>query len=77
MVSICRRESRDGNLVALFPRLVCYRSDESRATLSAQQGSAGFLVSVNTAYVEPFNPIVGAQYFALGEVENAEGERKE
>lgn len=68
-------KSRDGNLVDLSPRLVCYRSDESRATLSAQQGSTEYPVSVNTASVEPFNPILGAQYFALGEVEHAEGKK--
>lgn len=68
-------KSRDGNLVDLSPRLVCYRSDESRATLSAQQGSTEYPVSVNTASVEPFNPILGAQYFALGEVEHVEGKK--
>lgn len=70
-------KSRDGNLVDLFARLVRYCSDESRATLSAQQGSTEYPVSVNTAYVEPFDPIIGAQYFALGEVETAEGKKNE
>lgn len=57
----------------MFPRLVCYCSDESRATLSAQRGPSEHPVIINTVHVEPFNPIVGAQYVALGEVENAEG----
>lgn len=61
----------------MFARLVCYRLDESRATLSAQQGPAEYPVSISTVHVEPFNPIIGAQYFALGEVEYADGEEKE
>lgn len=59
----------------MSPRLVCYRSDESRATLSAQRGPTHCPVSIGTADVEPFHPILGAHYLALGEVENAEGEK--
>uniref|UniRef100_A0A3B5B1H5 TEN1 subunit of CST complex n=1 Tax=Stegastes partitus TaxID=144197 RepID=A0A3B5B1H5_9TELE len=45
---------------------------ESRATLSAQHASKDHQVVVHTLFVEPFNPIVGAQYIALGEIEKNE-----
>uniref|UniRef100_A0A3B5AFG9 TEN1 subunit of CST complex n=1 Tax=Stegastes partitus TaxID=144197 RepID=A0A3B5AFG9_9TELE len=44
----------------------------SRATLSAQHASKDHQVVVHTLFVEPFNPIVGAQYIALGEIEKNE-----
>lgn len=31
---------------------------------------------VHTVFVEPFNPIIGAQYLVLGEVENAQGKER-
>lgn len=30
-------------------------------------------MAVHTLFVEPFNPIIGAQYLVLGEIEKAEG----
>uniref|UniRef100_A0A3B4GLK0 TEN1 subunit of CST complex n=1 Tax=Pundamilia nyererei TaxID=303518 RepID=A0A3B4GLK0_9CICH len=53
-------------------RLVCYQPEESRATLSAQHASKEHRVVVHTLFVEPFNPIIGAQYTVLGEIENDE-----
>ncbi|TNN69507.1 CST complex subunit TEN1 [Liparis tanakae] len=47
--------------------------EESRATLSAQHASKEHHVAIHTLFVEPFNPIIGAQYIVLGEVENADG----
>uniref|UniRef100_A0A3B4WL37 CST complex subunit TEN1 n=1 Tax=Seriola lalandi dorsalis TaxID=1841481 RepID=A0A3B4WL37_SERLL len=57
----------------LYYILVCYQPEESRATLSAQYASKEHHVVVHTLFVEPFNPIIGAQYIVLGETENAEG----
>ncbi|TWW59801.1 TEN1 Protein telomeric pathways with STN1 -like protein Telomere length regulation protein, partial [Takifugu flavidus] len=65
-------EVEEGKSVRTFGRLVSYDWDESRASLWAQQGSTEHPVTINTAYVEPFDPIIGAQYLALGEVEKAE-----
>lgn len=31
---------------------------------------------IHTLFVEPFNPIMGAQYLVLGELENAEGKER-
>lgn len=31
---------------------------------------------VHTVFVEPFNPIIGAQYIVLGELENVEGKER-
>lgn len=64
------------NLPVLFSRLVCYQPEESRATLSAQHASKEHHVAVHTLFVEPFNPIIGAQYIVLGEIENAEGKER-
>ncbi|XP_047435292.1 CST complex subunit TEN1 [Mugil cephalus] len=63
---------QEGESVRTFGRLVCYQPEESRATLSAQHASKEHRVVVNTQFVEPFNPIVGAQYIVLGEIENEE-----
>ncbi|XP_071360628.1 CST complex subunit TEN1 [Trachinotus anak] len=63
----------EGESVRTFGRLVCYQPEESRATLSAQYASKEHLVVVHTLFVEPFNPILGAQYIVLGEKENVEG----
>lgn len=56
----------------VFGRLDCYQPEESRATLSAQHASKEYHVVIHTLFVEPFNPIIGAQYIVLGEIENAE-----
>ncbi|XP_076149010.1 CST complex subunit TEN1 isoform X1 [Alosa pseudoharengus] len=53
-------------------RLTCYRPEESKAILSSHHSSMKYQVSVRTSYVEPFNPICGALYIVLGEVENTE-----
>uniref|UniRef100_A0A8D3EFI3 CST complex subunit TEN1 n=1 Tax=Scophthalmus maximus TaxID=52904 RepID=A0A8D3EFI3_SCOMX len=60
-------------LFVKISRLVCYQPEESRAMLSAQHASKEHHVTVHTLFVEPFNPIIGAQYIVLGETENAEG----
>lgn len=64
---------KEGQSVRTFGRLVCYQPEESRATLSAQHASKEHRVVVHTLFVEPFNPIIGAQYIVLGEIENDEG----
>ncbi|KAM4595680.1 CST complex subunit TEN1 [Fundulus diaphanus] len=64
---------KEGESVRTFGRLVCYQPDESRATLTAQHASKEHPVLVHTQFVEPFNPIIGAQYLVLGETENYEG----
>ncbi|XP_076027245.1 CST complex subunit TEN1 [Genypterus blacodes] len=64
---------QEGQAVRTFGRLVCYQPEESRATLSAQHASKEHHVVVQTSFVEPFDPIIGAQYLAMGEIDNAEG----
>ncbi|KAL6110253.1 ten1 [Pungitius sinensis] len=64
---------QEGESVRVIGRLVCYQPEESRATLSAQHASKEHHVAVHTSFVEPFNPIIGAQYLVLGEIENADG----
>ncbi|XP_073326003.1 CST complex subunit TEN1 [Pagrus major] len=63
---------QEGDSVRTFGRLTCYQPEESRATLSAQHASKEHHVVVHTLFVEPFNPIIGAQYIVLGEIENAD-----
>ncbi|XP_062284097.1 CST complex subunit TEN1 [Scomber scombrus] len=65
---------QEGASVRTFGRLVSYQPEESRATLSAQHASKEHHVVVRTSFVEPFNPIVGAQYVVLGEKENTDGD---
>ncbi|KAM9315268.1 CST complex subunit TEN1 [Pholidichthys leucotaenia] len=64
---------KEGQSVRTFGRLVCYQPEVSRATLSAQHASKEHHVVVHTVFVEPFNPIVGAQYLVLGETEHDGG----
>ncbi|XP_028265411.1 CST complex subunit TEN1 [Parambassis ranga] len=64
---------QEGGSVRTFGRLVCYEPEESRATLSAQHAAKEHRVVVHTLFVEPFNPIIGAQYIVLGELENYDG----
>uniref|UniRef100_A0A3Q0RK62 CST complex subunit TEN1 n=1 Tax=Amphilophus citrinellus TaxID=61819 RepID=A0A3Q0RK62_AMPCI len=69
---------QEGESVRTFGRwqlllLLYYQPEESRATLSAQHASKEHQVVVHTLFVEPFNPIIGAQYIVLGEIENDEG----
>ncbi|CAJ1053650.1 CST complex subunit TEN1 isoform X1 [Xyrichtys novacula] len=62
----------EGQSVRVFGRLTYYQPEESRATLSTQHASKEHCVVVNTKHVEPFDPITGAQYIALGETEKVE-----
>ncbi|CAB1344902.1 unnamed protein product [Coregonus sp. 'balchen'] len=50
-----------------------YQPEESKATLSAQNAATQHQVVVQTTFVEPFEPIIGAQYLVVGEIENSEG----
>lgn len=60
--------------MSIFPsRLISYVPEESKAVLSGQQSSAQCHVSVQTTLVEPFQPVLGAQYFVLGEIEKTDG----
>ncbi|KAF6718903.1 CST complex subunit TEN1 [Oryzias melastigma] len=63
----------EGKSVRTFGRLSCYEADESRASLSCHHASKEHKVFVHTLFVEPFNPIIGAQYLVLGETESYEG----
>ncbi|XP_072538893.1 CST complex subunit TEN1 [Salminus brasiliensis] len=64
---------KDGASVRTFGRLTSYLPEESRAVLTSHHGSVQHQVSVQTAFVEPFHPIIGAQYITLGEIDKAEG----
>uniref|UniRef100_A0AAY4AAB0 CST complex subunit TEN1 n=1 Tax=Denticeps clupeoides TaxID=299321 RepID=A0AAY4AAB0_9TELE len=64
---------REGASVRTFGRLTSYFPEESKAVLSSQHASSQHQVQVQTGFVEPFNPIVGAQYIVLGELTSAEG----
>ncbi|KAM9792448.1 CST complex subunit TEN1 [Neosynchiropus ocellatus] len=63
----------EGTSLRTFGRLTSYESEESRATLSSHNALEEHTVTIKTQFVEPFNPIMGAQYLVLGEVENVEG----
>ncbi|XP_010887718.1 CST complex subunit TEN1 [Esox lucius] len=65
--------AKEGDSVRTFGRLVAYQPEESKATLSAQHAATQHQVVVQTTFVEPFDPIIGAQYIVLGEIENVEG----
>uniref|UniRef100_A0A3B4ELQ3 CST complex subunit TEN1 n=1 Tax=Pygocentrus nattereri TaxID=42514 RepID=A0A3B4ELQ3_PYGNA len=54
-------------------RLTSYLPEESKAILTSHHASMQHQVSVQTTFVEPFDPIVGAQYVTLGEIDKAEG----
>ncbi|NP_001313294.1 CST complex subunit TEN1 isoform 2 [Danio rerio] len=64
---------KDGASVRTFGRLTSYKPDCSQAILKDQQSSAQCHVSVQTTLVEPFQPMLGAQYFVLGEIERTNG----
>ncbi|XP_054635492.1 CST complex subunit TEN1 isoform X1 [Dunckerocampus dactyliophorus] len=63
----------EGVSVRTFGRLTCYEQDMSRATLTAQHASKEHHVVINTSLVEPFHPIIGAQYLVLGETDSTDG----
>lgn len=54
-------------------RLTNYMPEESKAILTSHHASVQYQVSVQTTFVEPFNPIIGAQYIVLGEIDKSEG----
>uniref|UniRef100_A0A4W4E7W3 CST complex subunit TEN1 n=1 Tax=Electrophorus electricus TaxID=8005 RepID=A0A4W4E7W3_ELEEL len=60
-------------LCAQTLRLASYLPEESRAVLTCVRASVQHQVSVRTTFVEPFHPVIGAQYIVLGETEKAEG----
>ncbi|KAA0713127.1 TEN1 Protein telomeric pathways with STN1 -like protein Telomere length regulation protein [Triplophysa tibetana] len=64
---------KDGASVRTSGRLTSYKPQESKAILSTQQSSIWYQLTVQTTLVEPFQPILGAQYLVLGEIEKAEG----
>nr|XP_061779090.1 CST complex subunit TEN1-like [Nerophis lumbriciformis]XP_061779091.1 CST complex subunit TEN1-like [Nerophis lumbriciformis]XP_061779092.1 CST complex subunit TEN1-like [Nerophis lumbriciformis]XP_061779093.1 CST complex subunit TEN1-like [Nerophis lumbriciformis] len=64
---------QEGESVRTFGRLTCYKQDKSTATLTAQHASKDHHVVINTSLVEPFHPIIGAQYLVVGETETAAG----
>ncbi|XP_061889146.1 CST complex subunit TEN1 isoform X2 [Entelurus aequoreus] len=64
---------QEGESVRTFGRLTCYEQDKSTATLTAQHASKDHHVVINTSLVEPFHPIIGAQYLVVGETETAAG----
>ncbi|KAL2087221.1 hypothetical protein ACEWY4_018280 [Coilia grayii] len=66
------RAIAEGTSVRTFGRLTCYLPEESKAFLTSHHVSVKYQVSVQTSYVEPFNPILGALYIVLGETENTE-----
>ncbi|KAJ8399687.1 hypothetical protein AAFF_G00407920 [Aldrovandia affinis] len=63
---------QEGATVRTFGRLTCYQPADSQAVLSSQHASTQHQVKVQTAFVEPFHPILGAQYIVLGELESTE-----
>ncbi|XP_061737089.1 CST complex subunit TEN1 isoform X1 [Nerophis ophidion] len=73
---LCRKESQCAHLAGGFGtsnyfRLTCYDQEKSTATLTAQHASKDHHVVINTSLVEPFHPIIGAQYLVVGETETA------
>ncbi|XP_026875295.2 CST complex subunit TEN1 [Electrophorus electricus] len=64
---------KDGTSLRTFGRLASYLPEESRAVLTCVRASVQHQVSVRTTFVEPFHPVIGAQYIVLGETEKAEG----
>uniref|UniRef100_A0A674D2K7 TEN1 subunit of CST complex n=1 Tax=Salmo trutta TaxID=8032 RepID=A0A674D2K7_SALTR len=53
---------KEGDSVRTFGRLMSYQPEESKATLSIQHAARQHQVVVQTTFVEPFDPIIGAQY---------------
>ncbi|MCI4375768.1 hypothetical protein PGIGA_G00113140 [Pangasianodon gigas] len=65
---------KDGASIRTFGRLTNYLPEESKAVLTSHHASVQYQVSIQTTFVEPFDPIIGAQYIVLGEIEKSEGE---
>ncbi|CAK6438538.1 unnamed protein product [Pipistrellus nathusii] len=66
-------QAPDGDALRTFGRLSLYDVTESRATLTAQQGSEQHQVLVCTKLVEPFQAQAGCLYLVLGELDQQEG----
>ncbi|XP_026989330.1 CST complex subunit TEN1 [Tachysurus fulvidraco] len=64
---------KDGASIRTFGRLTDYLPEESKAILTSNHASVQYQVSIQTSFVEPFDPIIGAQYTVLGEIEKSEG----
>lgn len=64
---------QEGTTVRTFGRLKHYQPADSRATLSSHYAATQHQVVVHTGFVEPFHPILEAQYIVLGELEITEG----
>ncbi|TSK62589.1 CST complex subunit TEN1 [Bagarius yarrelli] len=65
---------KDGASVRTFGRLTDYLPEKSKAILTSHHASEQYQVSIRTSLVEPFDPIIGAQYIVLGEVEKSDEE---
>ncbi|KAJ8363565.1 hypothetical protein SKAU_G00123960 [Synaphobranchus kaupii] len=65
---------QEGTTVRTFGRLKCYQPADSQAVLSSHYAATQHQVVVHTVFVEPFQPILGAQYIVLGELEITEGD---
>ncbi|KAG7326836.1 hypothetical protein KOW79_010237 [Hemibagrus wyckioides] len=63
---------KDGASIRTFGRLTDYLPEESKAILTSHHASVQHQVSIQTSFVEPFDPIIGAQYIVLGEIEKSE-----
>lgn len=67
----------DSVLLCMFecstPRLTTYLPEESKAILTSHHASVQYKVAIRTTFVEPFDPIIGAQYIVLGEIEKSDG----
>ncbi|XP_061685042.1 CST complex subunit TEN1 isoform X2 [Syngnathoides biaculeatus] len=66
----------DGQSVRTFGRLTYYDPEKSQASLTVQHASEDHQVVINTSFVEPFNPIIGAQYVVLGDIQTGEGNKR-
>lgn len=65
---------KDGASIRTFGRLTDYLPEESKAILTSHHASVQYQVSIQTTFVEPFDPIIGAQYIVLGELEKSQGD---
>ncbi|XP_060774129.1 CST complex subunit TEN1 [Neoarius graeffei] len=65
---------KNGASIRTFGRLTNYLPEESKAILTSHHASVQYHVPIQTTFVEPFDPIIGAQYIVLGEIEKPEGD---
>ncbi|KAJ8264117.1 hypothetical protein GJAV_G00145370 [Gymnothorax javanicus] len=71
---ICSGAVQEGNTVRTFGRLKCYQPVDSQAIIVSHNAATQHQVVVHTGFVEPFHPIIGAQYMVLGELETIEAD---